>query len=382
MHLTLHLTAGCNMRCSYCYSPPRDGPAMTEEVGRRAMALGSRSTDGSCGVVFFGGEPLLHKDLIRRLVAHGRELERHRAGRFHFKVTTNGLLLDEDFLDFSIENDLLIAVSFDGVREAHDQHRRLPDGSGTFDLLLERLKLLLSVRPYSSVLMVVNPDTAPYLSESVSFLLGLGCRYLIVSLNYAAQWREADFRALASQYKRLGSLYVRWTREGRKFYLSPFEVKLSSHINRHCYRKERCELAQRQVSVDPSGFLYPCVQFTGAGPDSLWCIGNVFSGIDEEARRRIHDASEQEKETCRTCAVRDRCNNTCGCLNWQTTGTVNRVSPVLCRHERMLIPIADRLGKALYRERNPLFLHKHYNAAYPVLSLLEDALTDGRGTAE
>jgi len=349
---------------------------MTEEVGRRAMALGSRRADGSCGVVFFGGEPLLHKNLIRRLVAHGRELEKRRAGRFHFKVTTNGLLLDEDFLDFSVRNDLLIAMSFDGVREAHDRHRRLPDGSGTFDVLLERLKLLLSVRPYASVLMVVNPDTAPHLAESVSFLLDLGCRYLIVSLNYAADWREADFRALARQYRRLGSLYVKWTREERKFYLSPFEVKLSSHINRHCYRKERCELAERQISVDPRGFLFPCVQFTAVGPDSQWCIGNVFDGMDEAARRRIHDESEQEKEACRTCAVSDRCNNTCGCLNWQTTGTVNRVSPALCRHERILIPIADRVGKTLYRERSPLFLHKHYNAAYPVLSLLEDALTD------
>jgi uncharacterized protein len=113
-----------------------------------------------------------------------------------------------------------------------------------------------------------------------------------------------------------------------------------------------------------------------AGPDSEWCIGDVFSGIDEEARRRIHDASECEKEPCRGCAIERRCNNSCGCLNWQTTGTVTSPSPVLCRHEQMLVPIADRVGETLYRERNPHFLHKHYNAAYPVLSLIEDVLAD------
>ena len=69
---------------------------------------------------------------------------------------------------------------------------------------------------------------------------------------------------------------------------------------------------------------------------------------------------------------RARCNNTCGCLNWQATGTINQVSPVLCRYEQMMMPIADRVAERLYRKRDPIFLHKHYNAAYPILSLLED----------
>jgi len=376
VHLTLHLTAACNMRCSYCYSPPRPCEGMSEEVGLRALDLGARLTDGSCGIVFFGGEPLLHKPLIARLVAAAREMERDGTGRFHFKLTTNGLLLDDEFLDFALRNDVLIAMSFDGVAEAHDAHRRFPDGSPTFDALLPRLTRLLEVRPYSSVLMVVNPDTAKHLAASVGFLLDLGARYLIVSLNYAAYWEEADFRVLERQCRRLGDRYIEWTRAGRKFYLSPFEVKLSSHISRHCYRKERCELARRQLSVDPEGWLYPCVQFTRAGPRSDWCIGSVFDGIGEAARQRIHDQSEADKETCRACAIRDRCNNTCGCLNWQTTGGINTVSPVLCRYEQMLVPIADRVGETLYRERNPLFIQKHYNAAYPVLSLIEDAFAD------
>jgi uncharacterized protein len=374
MHLTLHLTTACNMRCDYCYAPPRDGAPMSEEVGRQALDLGARLTSESCGVVFFGGEPLLCKDRIAELVAYARHLERSGAGRFHFKITTNGLLLDDAFLDLAVRSDVLIAMSFDGVREAHDRHRKLAGGGPTFDVLLERLKMLLAVRPYASVLMAVNPDTAQHLADSIAFLLDLNVRYLIVSLNYAGDWQESDSRVLAKQYKRLGKLYVQWTRAGRKFYLSPFEVKLSSHINRHCWRKERCELAQRQLSVDPQGYLFPCVQFPKAGPASDWCIGHVATGIDEVARGRIHDTSETEKEFCQGCAIKDRCHNTCGCLNWQTTGNINAISPVLCRHEQVLTPIVDRVGKVLYKKRDPLFLHKHYNAAYPVLSLLEDTL--------
>jgi len=171
----------------------------------------------------------------------------------------------------------------------------------------------------------------------------------------------------------LGALYVRWTRAGRKFYLSPFEVKLSSHINRHCYHQDRCELAERQISVDAGGFLYPCVQFPQTGPEGPWCIGHVDTGIDDAARQRIRELSSRTKPSCAECAVQARCNHTCGCLNWQTAGALDRVSPVLCRHEQMLLPIADRVGRILYRRRDAVFLHKHYNSAFPVLSLLEDA---------
>jgi uncharacterized protein len=312
------------------------------------------------------------------LIARARHMEAQGAGRFHFKCTTNGVLLDEEFLEFAVASDLLVAMSFDGVREAHDRHRRLADGGPSYDLLLERLKLLLAVRPYASVLMVVNPDTAQYLPESCELLLDLGARYLIVSLNFAADWREEDYRTLEKAYRRLGRLYVKWTRARRKFYLSPFEVKLSSHINCDTYRKERCELGRRQLSVDAEGRLYPCVQFT-RGPAADWCVGTVGQGIDEAARQRIHDASEEEKAVCRECAIKARCNNTCGCLNWQTTGSLNEISPVLCRHEQMLMPIADRVGGVLFKKRDPLFLHKHYNAAYPVLSLIEDVLGDEQG---
>ena len=360
------------MRCDYCYAPPRAGRAMSESVAGEALELAARIHDGSCGIVFFGGEPLLHKDLIENTVARAREMERRQAGRFHFKLTTNGLLLDDAFLAFALRHDVLVAMSCDGVQPAHDAHRRLPDGSPSFDALLPRLQRLLEVRPYASVLMVVNPDTAEYLSQSVEFLLDLGCRYLIVSLNYVADWDDDDMGVLEHEYGRLAKRYVEWTRAGRKFYLSPFEVKLSSHINRHCYQKERCELAQRQLSVDPEGYLYPCVQFPRAGRDSEWCIGSVHDGIDERLRRAIVALSEEEKEPCRRCAINQRCRNTCGCLNWQATGDINRISPVLCRHEQVLVRMADRIGEQLYRRRDPHFIHKHYNSAYPVLSLLED----------
>lgn len=140
----------------------------------------------------------------------------------------------------------------------------------------------------------------------------------------------------------------------------------------------------RQFSVDPEAFLFPCVQFTTAGKESRWGIGDVVSGVDEGKRNRLRDESQDRKQPCRECAIRRRCHNTCGCLNWQTTGSVAQVSPVLCRYEQMVIPIADRIGETLYKEQNPLFLNKHYNPAYAMLSLVEDqsVLEVGEGEKE
>jgi len=108
-------------------------------------------------------------------------------------------------------------------------------------------------------------------------------------------------------------------------------------------------------------------------------IGGVPAGGRCALPHPVHEPrwlwTEEAQPACRECALRLRYNNSCGCLNWQTTGSVNAISPPLCHQEQMLMPIADRLGRELYRQRNPHFLHKHYNATYPVLSMMEDALS-------
>lgn len=341
-------------------------------IARRALALADKKAEENCGIIFFGGEPLLKKELINEIVREARVMEKNGSCKFHFKITTNGLLLDEDFIEFSKKQNILIAMSMDGIREAHDKHRILADGMPTFNKLEHTLGLLMASKPYSSIILIVNPDTAEYLSDSVKYLIGKNVRYVICSLNYAAYWDENDFIILEKEYKKLSKSYIRWTKENKKFYFSMFETKLSSHVNAHCYEKERCELGERQLSIAPDGSLYPCVQFTKAGSQSEWCIGNVFDGLDEGARKDILNKSKKEKDGCKDCQIASRCNNTCGCLNWQTTFSINDVSPVLCKNERILIPIVDNIGNILFKKKIPLFIHKNYHEEYPIFSLIDD----------
>ena len=122
----------------------------------------------------------------------------------------------------------------------------------------------------------------------------------------------------------------------------------------------------------PDGTIYPCVQFVRAGPASEFAIGSVERGIDLESRGTLYRRSRGEPSACLSCALRARCNHTCSCVNWQCTGDVCEVPGLLCAHERMLMPIVDRVAGTLFRVRSPMFLQKHYNAAYPLASLLDD----------
>ncbi len=367
MQFTLFLTERCNLSCSYCYQA-RDPKDMTFETAKKAVDLAVASSGDSVGIAFFGGEPLLKKDLVREIVAYCRSKEAG-ALRFFFKMTTNGLLLDEDFLDFANKENVFLGISLDGDRSAQDKNRVFQDGSGSFDLVSNRADLLLRKQPNAPVLMTVTPNTVGHYCDNVRFLWEKGFRYLICSLDFSANWSDADLKVLKKQYQRMAELYKTLIRKEEKFYLSPFEVKISSRILGDGYFAERCELGKKQISVAPNGKLYPCVQFLH---DEDYCIGDVENGFDDKKRANLYLRSEATKGECEGCAIVRRCNCHCGCLNKQVTGSIDHVPAILCEHERMLLPIADRLAETLYKERNGMFIQKHYNDIYPIISMLED----------
>lgn len=363
MHVTLHLTDRCNLACKYCYVN-QNTHDMSPDVAKAAVDLAAQSP-GHSGIIFFGGEPLLQRQLIYDTVAYGREL--FPSGKFHYKITTNGTLLDREFLDFSREHEIFIALSHDG--SAQDVNRVTHDGSGTFDRVEKAARDLLACRPYAPAMMTVAPNTVKYYAQGVRYLYSLGFRYLICSLDYAGPWTEALLEELRQQYELLALWYEELTLREEKFYFSPFEVKIASHIRGDAHCAELCELGKKQISVAPDGRLYPCVQFVGR---EEYCIGDVFSGIDREAQNRLYLLNEEEKAPCRNCAIKNRCNHHCACLNMQATGNFQTVSPVLCANERMLIPIVDQLAEKLYKKRSGAFIQKQYNDMYPILSYMED----------
>ena len=335
---------------------------MSQDLARAAI---SRCAEGNnCGIIFFGGEPLLCQDLVWDTIEF---CEKEGEGRFHYKITTNGLLLEQDFIVKALRNNLHVALSHDGLKEMHDRFRKTPEGRGTFDMLLPKLELLLSSMPYSPIMMTVNPETVDLFSDSVKWLQSKGAQYLICSLNYAGAWDDISLKRLKRQYLILEDWHFNNYRAERKIYFSPFDKLIASHVFPD--KGNSCMLGLRQISVGTDGILYPCVQFVG---DSNYAIGSVSVGIDNDRRMRLFELNERDKETCAGCALIRRCHNKCGCLNYQTTGDIGKIPAVLCEHERMIYPIADRLAGRLFKKRSAMFIQRHYNSAFPVISYFED----------
>ena len=364
MHYTLHLTDRCNLACTYCYVH-KGKTDMSLDTAKRVVDMAA-AEGGHHGIVFFGGEPLLCRERMEQIVDYAEGKTREGGVFFHFKVTTNGLSMDESFLDWADRHEVFIALSHDGIG---NDCRITPDGKDVSDALDDAAKRLLAHKPYAPVLMTVTPRTLSRYADGVKHLFDLGFRYLICSMDYSAPWTDRDLITLKRQYRRLAALYREWTKKEEKFYLSPFEVKIASHIRSHDLRAERCELGKKQLSIAPDGKIYPCVQLVG---DPAFCIGDVTGGIDAEKRQTLYLLNEREKPECAMCVIRDRCQHTCACLNQSATGDITKVSPFLCAHERILLPIADGLAERLYGEGNALFIQKQYNDMFPLLSLTED----------
>lgn len=373
MHVTLQTTSGCNLNCNYCYSPPIGKNDMPTEVAFKTIDFIAANFPVNTGLIFFGGEPLLRKDLIHEAIDYSNWIKERSGFYMHYKTTTNGILLDEDFLKFAKTNHIEIAISIDGVKEAHDRFRRFKNGEKTFDMLQPKIDLLLNYQPYAKALMTITPETLPFYAKSFEYLIAKGFKYIIVSLDYSANWTDADMKILKKEYISISKIYEALIKKEQKFYFSPFEMKLASHIkedNMECYQ---CHLGKKQISISYIGDIYPCVQFVKDGISNLsYKIGDVFSGIDYELQEKLYQKSKQQNQLCKECDYNKRCNNKCSCLNWQLTGKIDEISPKICECERVLFPVVDSLGKKLFQESRSMFVQKHYNSIYPILSMLED----------
>ena len=261
MHVTLHLTTGCNMACDYCYSPPVMRNDMTSETAFGSIDFIAAHYPVNTGIIFFGGEPLLKKGLIRDTIEYANTISKKSGAYFHYKVSTNGTLLDRDFLEYARKTGLQVSLSIDGNEQAHNTHRKYSDGRPNFNDVAPKAGLLLEFQPYAKALMTVSPETLPHYADSFEYLMGRGFKYIIVSLNYAGDWEQAHLKELKKQYEKISRLYEKYIMDERKFYFSPFEMKFASHIrqdNIECYQ---CHLAKNQISIAHTGDIYPCTQF-------------------------------------------------------------------------------------------------------------------------
>ena len=341
MNLTLHLTENCNMDCIYCIRDkcPKD---MTEEVLYKACDL-AFSRGPRAGLCFFGGEPLLKKDLIYKALDYCEERSAGTGKKFECKMTTNGSLIDEEFLKRAVKAEMGIGLSFDGT--AQNISRIFAGGQPTLAIVEEKAKLLLKYMPSSTALATIAPQAVPYYFESVKYLHELGFKNisLVIAYGRKVQWTDEDLDALREQLVLTCGYIKELFQKGEHIFVGPIYSKIGECI-RDKNPAERCHLGVRQMPVTPDGKLYPCTSFIG---DEAYLLGSVFEGINDEKVMEIARKSSTPK-TCEGCELVKRCTNSCGCANRMNTGDENTVSPLQCTYERMLIEVSDALGEELY----------------------------------
>ena len=333
--------------------------SMPREVAELALGFASPNEKGRCQISFFGGEPLLHFDLLEKYTLLAEEIVDREDTRLKFVVTTNGTCFNDKRLEFLREHNFFLGLSIDGISEAQNAARPFRTGADSFDAVYGGLKKLLKSGVDFETISVINPNSVQYLGESVRFLLAAGVRRISLNPNFAAEWSDDALETWGEAYQDIGEAYKACFRRGHLVHINMIDDKIITHLKDGYKETDRCEFGRGSIAVAPSGNIYPCERLVAEDRDGTYCIGTVFEGFTPR-RQCLTEMTGNCNEDCKDCALDNRCMSWCACTNLSETGEINQPGGVLCWHEQMAISNADSVASALYNEENPLFLQNYY----------------------
>ncbi|MBO4495693.1 MAG: radical SAM protein [Clostridiales bacterium] len=353
--LTLVMTHQCNFDCRYC-PQKHEERYMPRETAVKAIDLLMGTAD-RMQISFYGGEPLLARSEIEYLVSYAREKAKKITDfPLSFEITTNGLLLDEEFIRFAKANRILLALSHDGLGQEEGRIDR--GGRSTREIVDQKLEMLLSAFPETIIMMTVHPDYADRVSDSIRFFREKGVRSvsLVPAHGERVEWDDEHFELLRRELEKVERLYEEWNQGEDIFRFIPFENKIRNYIRGRDADSALCHFGGHKVMVDVDGNFYPCSHFIGRDG---FCVGDLEAGPSIEKMADL-EKKRVEAETCAECALRSRCKHTCACANHGHTGNMSSVSALQCEYEKLIIRLADKAAAELIRPENTSFVERMY----------------------
>lgn len=370
INLTLCLTHDCNLRCGYCYAGRKRPVPMKRETAFRAIDFGlkqARKEGAALGkppkllIGFFGGEPLLEWELLQACVAYARERVSQGETTLKWTLTTNMTLLTEEKAGWLLEQGFHMGLSLDGNAAMHGVWRKYPDGRNSHADCVPALQWFRGREETASIICVVNPANVGHLTEAVRWM-GDACGLdIMLNPDFGARWSESDLATLSTAYEQIGRDVTERYREGRPLVLNVIQSKIASYVKGGYEPCEMCTLGEREIAVAASGNMYPCARLVGDDDKQDLLMGNVFSGMNPEARARLATQRGNRNPKCLSCELRPRCVQWCGCVNYVTSGRTDWVGDFTCFHERLSIRVADEVAETLWNEQNPLFIREFYS---------------------
>ena len=359
--LCLHVAHTCNLNCAYCFASQGkyhgERAVMPFEVGKQALDFlvahsGSRK---HLEVDFFGGEPLMNFEVVKQLTAYARSIEKASGKEFRFTLTTNGLLIDDDVIDFANREMGNVVLSLDGRKEIHDRCRVDYAGNGSWDRIVPKFRRLVEARGGKNYYMRgtfthANPDFL----EDIKVMLDLGFTELsmepvVCAPGDPAALTEEDLPVVLRQYEDLARLMLQRKKEGRPFTFYHYMLDLSGGP---CIYKRisGCGSGTEYMAVTPWGDLYPCHQFVG---EEGFRLGNVWDGVtNPAAQQEFADCNVYARPECRDCWARLYCSGGCAANAYHATGSVRGVYAYGCELFRKRMECAIMLQAAIQTEGN------------------------------
>ena len=358
--LCLHVAHTCNLNCGYCFASQGkyngDRAVMSFEVGKQALDFlvahsGSRT---NLEVDFFGGEPLMNWDVVKQLVAYARSIEKDAHKNFRFTLTTNGMLIDDDVIDFANREMSNVVLSLDGRKEIHDRCRVDYAGNGSWDRIVTKFQKLVEARGNQNYYMRgtfthANPDFV----KDIETMLDLGFTELsmepvVCAPDDPAALTKEDLPIVLEQYELLAKKMIERKKAGKPFTFYHYMIDLTGGP---CIYKRisGCGSGTEYMAVTPWGDLYPCHQFVG---DEKFRLGDIWNGVDNTAiQNEFRGCNAYTRPECADCWAKLYCSGGCAANAYHATGSIQGIYEYGCElfRKRMecaiMIQVAEKLGK-------------------------------------
>ena len=337
--LCLHIAHTCNLNCSYCFASQGkyqgERALMSFEVGKQAFdfLIANSGTRRNLEVDFFGGEPLMNWDVVKQLVAYARSIEKEHNKNFRFTLTTNGMLIDDEIIDFLNKEMSNVVLSLDGRRDVHDHFRKDYAGNGSYDKIVPKFQRLVEKRGGKDYYVrgTFTHNNVDFTND-IFHMADLGFTELSMEPvvcppgdPYALT--AEDLPKVLEQYEILAKEMIKRKKEGRPFTFYHYMLDLT---NGPCIYKRitGCGSGTEYMSVTPWGELFPCHQFVG---DSKYSLGNIWDGVkNKDAQDEFRYCNAYARPECKDCWAKFYCSGGCAANAYHATGKISGVYEYGC----------------------------------------------------
>ena len=337
--MCLHVAHTCNLNCEYCFASQGkyhgERALMDFETGKKALdfLIAHSGSRHNLEVDFFGGEPLMNWDVVKKLVEYAREQETIHNKNFRFTLTTNGMLLDDDVIDFSNKEMSNVVLSLDGRKEIHDRLRKDYSGKGSYDIIVPKFKEFVKRRGNKSYYMRgtfthANTDFTNDIFHMADMgFTELSMEPVVCAPTDPAALTEKDLPILFEQYEILAKEMIKRQKEGRPFTFYHYMLDLK-HGPCIYKRISGCGSGTEYVAVTPSGDIYPCHQFVG---DKKYLLGNIYDGItNTEVQNEFKLCNAYARPDCKDCWAKLYCSGGCAANSYHATGKITGIYEYGC----------------------------------------------------